>query len=97
MPPVHTDLQARTVSEIRAAIAGRSTSALEAMQDCLELPPGALSITWDSLKKVGNLSSASVLVVLEELQRSQQPEPGTYGVMLAMGPGFCSELLLLRW
>jgi alkylresorcinol/alkylpyrone synthase len=70
---------------------------LEAMQDSLELPPGALSITWDSLKKVGNLSSASVLVVLEELQRSQRPKPGTYGVMLAMGPGFCSELLLLRW
>jgi alkylresorcinol/alkylpyrone synthase len=70
---------------------------LEAMQECLELPAGALSITWDSLKKVGNLSSASVLVVLEELQKNQRPEPGTYGLMLAMGPGFCSELLLLRW
>jgi len=70
---------------------------LEAMQDCLELPPGALAITWDSLKRVGNLSSASVLVVLEELQNNQRPEPGTYGLMLAMGPGFCSELLLLRW
>jgi alkylresorcinol/alkylpyrone synthase len=46
---------------------------------------------------VGNLSSASVLVVLEELQTNQRPAPGTYGLMLAMGPGFCSELLLLRW
>ena len=70
---------------------------LQAMQECLELPPDALSITWDSLKKVGNLSSASVLVVLEELQRNQRPEPGTYGLMMAMGPGFCSEFLLLRW
>jgi alkylresorcinol/alkylpyrone synthase len=46
---------------------------------------------------VGNLSSASVLVVLEDVMRNRRPEPGTIGVLAAMGPGFCSELVLLKW
>jgi alkylresorcinol/alkylpyrone synthase len=49
------------------------------------------------LKRVGNLSSASVLVVLEDVMNNRCPEPGTLGVLAAMGPGFCSELVLLRW
>jgi alkylresorcinol/alkylpyrone synthase len=46
---------------------------------------------------MGNLSSASVLIVLEETMKRRRPAPGTLGVMAAMGPGFCSELLLLQW
>jgi len=49
-----------------------------------------------SLSEVGNLSSASVLFILEETLR-QPPPPGSYGLMLAMGPAFCAELVLLRW
>ena len=45
---------------------------------------------------MGNLSSASVLHVLEDTLRERPPEPGSYGVLLAMGPGFCSELVLLQ-
>ncbi len=70
---------------------------LEAMQESLALPPGALDVTWRSLREVGNLSSTSVLLVLKETLESHRPPPGSLGVLLAMGPGFCSELVLLRW
>jgi len=70
---------------------------LTAMQEALDLPDGALDVTWNSLRSVGNLSSTSVLMVLEDTIRDHRPEPGSLGLMLAMGPGFCSELVLLRW
>jgi alkylresorcinol/alkylpyrone synthase len=70
---------------------------LEAMQDELELPPEALAVTWRSLQEVGNLSSTSVLLVLEETMANHRPPAGSYGLMVAMGPGFCSELVLLGW
>ena len=40
---------------------------------------------------------ASVLVVLEEVMTKRRPTAGTYSLLAAMGPGFCSELVLLRW
>jgi alkylresorcinol/alkylpyrone synthase len=70
---------------------------LEATAAALDLHNGQLDASWDCLKKVGNLSSASVLVVLEDVMRNRRPEPGTIGVLAAMGPGFCSELVLLKW
>ncbi len=70
---------------------------LEATAAALDLHNGQLDASWACLKKVGNLSSASVLVVLEDVMRNRRPEPGTLGVLAAMGPGFCSELVLLRW
>jgi alkylresorcinol/alkylpyrone synthase len=69
---------------------------LEALQDALEVDRDALALTWDSLRRVGNLSSASVLHVLADTLETRPPRPGSYGLMLAMGPGFCSELVLLR-
>jgi alkylresorcinol/alkylpyrone synthase len=70
---------------------------LEAMEETLELPSEALESAWRSLREVGNLSSTSVLLVLQETMEKKAPDPGSYGVMLAMGPGFCSELVLLQW
>lgn len=70
---------------------------LEAIEQVLELPENALAVTWKSLRSVGNLSSASVLMVLRDTMTECRPAPGSYGLMLAMGPGFCSELVLLRW
>lgn len=70
---------------------------LEVMEEALELPENALEISWRSLKEVGNLSSASVLLVLEEVLEERSPEAGSLGLLMAMGPGFCSELVLLRW
>ena len=69
---------------------------LQSVQAVLDLPPEALQVTWDSLSLVGNLSSASVLHVLHDTML-QRPPKGSPGVLLAMGPGFCSELVLLRW
>lgn len=70
---------------------------LSAMEQALELDGDALSVTWKSLRQVGNLSSTSVLLVLEETLASYPPPPASWGVLLAMGPGFCSELVLLRF
>ena len=70
---------------------------LEAYADALGLHDGELKASWDCLRKVGNLSSASVLVVLEDVMKNRRPAPGTLGLLAAMGPGFCSELLLLQW
>lgn len=70
---------------------------LQAFEASLELPGGALQRSWDSLSKVGNLSSASVLFVLGEFLDEQVGRPGERGVLMAMGPGFCSELVLLSW
>jgi alkylresorcinol/alkylpyrone synthase len=69
---------------------------IEAINAALNLPPEALELTWRSLDEVGNLSSASVLHVLRDTM-AKPPQSGSPGLMIAMGPGFCSELVLLRW
>lgn len=69
---------------------------IEAINAALSLPPEALELTWRSLGEIGNLSSASVLHVLRDTI-GKRPPSGSPGLMLAMGPGFCSELVLLRW
>ncbi len=70
---------------------------LEAFSDALALPAGALDRSWQSLESVGNLSSASVLCVLDAFLRDEAGRPGEFGVLLALGPGFCSEMALLQW
>ena len=70
---------------------------LQATESALRLPSDALDVSWECLRAVGNLSSASVLLVLENYMNSHRPEPGTLGLIAAMGPGFCSELVLIRW
>jgi alkylresorcinol/alkylpyrone synthase len=69
---------------------------IEAIVSSLGLPPDALELTWHSLSEVGNLSSSSVLHVFRDTI-AKQPPAGSPGIMLAMGPGFCSELVMLRW
>src|SRR5271163_2757885 len=70
---------------------------LEATGAALNLTEKDLEASWESLRKVGNISSTSVLLVLEDVYRHRRPEPGTLSILAAMGPGFCAELLLLRW
>jgi alkylresorcinol/alkylpyrone synthase len=70
---------------------------LQATADALELKNGQLDVSWQCLRRTGNLSSASVLVVLEEVMKNRRPAPGTLGLLAAMGPGFCSEFVLLEW
>jgi alkylresorcinol/alkylpyrone synthase len=89
------DLQ---VSEIEAWVAHPGgPKVLHAVQSALDLPASALSVTWRSLAAIGNLSSASVLHVLRDTLDEGPPTPGTPGLLFAMGPGFCAELVLLRW
>ncbi|HZU08893.1 MAG TPA: 3-oxoacyl-[acyl-carrier-protein] synthase III C-terminal domain-containing protein [Pseudacidobacterium sp.] len=70
---------------------------LEATANSLGLKNGELAVSWEMLRRVGNLSSASVLVVLDEVMKRQRPPAGTRSILAAMGPGFCAEMLLLEW
>ena len=53
--------------------------------------------SWDVLANFGNLSSASVLFVLDQWIRCSRPAPGAYGLLAAFGPGFSAEMSLLEW
>jgi alkylresorcinol/alkylpyrone synthase len=70
---------------------------LEATQEALGIDRAALETSWECLRTTGNLSSASVLCVLEQFMTKRRPAAGTWSILAAMGPGFCSELVLLRW
>jgi alkylresorcinol/alkylpyrone synthase len=70
---------------------------LEATATALGITEKDLAASWECLRKVGNLSSTSVLLVLEDVYSHRRPEPGSLSILAAMGPGFCSELVLLRW
>jgi len=70
---------------------------LEATAAALNITEKDLEASWECLRKVGNLSSTSVLIVLEEFFARRRPKPGSLSILAAMGPGFCSELVLLRW
>jgi alkylresorcinol/alkylpyrone synthase len=69
---------------------------LDTITQTLGLPKDALDLSWNSLAEVGNLSSSSILHVLEDT-RKRRPRDGAWGLMFALGPGFCAELVLLRW
>jgi alkylresorcinol/alkylpyrone synthase len=69
---------------------------IEGLEEGLDLPEGSLDLSRQSLAQVGNLSSASVLFVLKETLK-QQTEPGSYGLLMAMGPAFAAEFVLLHW
>ena len=69
---------------------------IDAFEDALELPPDALARTRKSLRDNGNLSSVSVLDILHATM-ADAPSPGSIGLMIAMGPGFSAELVLLTW
>lgn len=78
---------------------------LEAYQESLNLPREKFAHTWDVLNEFGNMSACSVLFVLDRFMREIAEERGQrsaevkteYGLLGALGPGFSSELLLLRW
>lgn len=69
---------------------------IDALRDTLGLAEHDVALTRSSLARIGNLSSASVLHVLEDTLRDRPPAPGSPGLLMAMGPGFCSELVLLE-
>jgi alkylresorcinol/alkylpyrone synthase len=70
---------------------------LDAAQRALKLPADALASSRRSLAQVGNMSSASVLHILELTIADDAPAAGTFGMMIGLGPGVSAELVLLRW
>lgn len=69
---------------------------ITALRDSLGLDEAAVALTTTSLREVGNLSSASVLHILRDTLDERAPAAGSPGVMLAMGPGFSLETVLLE-
>lgn len=70
---------------------------LQAVETALDLHERELRLSWESLERIGNLSSGSVLCVLEDTMTHHRPPAGTMGLIAAMGPGFCSQFVLVRW
>ena len=70
---------------------------LDHVQRRLALNDEQMSYSRAVLREHGNMSSPTILFVLDEIQRCGQPRPGQYGVLLAFGPGLTLEGLLVRW
>ena len=70
---------------------------LEGLQHELRLTPEDTRFSWHVLREYGNLSSATVLYMLHHFEREASPRAGDLGLLAAVGPGFCTELLLLQW
>ncbi|GHH98247.1 type III polyketide synthase [Neobacillus kokaensis] len=69
---------------------------LDAYVKALEIPTDWTNISLDVLRQYGNMSSVTILYVLKRYLELEIPR-GSYGLCTALGPGFSSELLLLRW
>jgi alkylresorcinol/alkylpyrone synthase len=69
---------------------------LNALAEALQLTQGELDLTWRCLRDLGNMSSASALFVLRATLAERSWTPGSPGLLLAMGPGFSAELVLLQ-
>jgi alkylresorcinol/alkylpyrone synthase len=70
---------------------------LSFMEAELELTRADTEISWDVLRRFGNLSSASVLFILQETMARREMPPESYGLLMAFGPGFTAEMILLQW
>ena len=67
------------------------------MRDGLGLTDDDVQFAWRSLAEQGNLSSSSVLMVLHDTIEEAPRAAGELGMLLAMGPAFCSEVVLFEW
>jgi predicted naringenin-chalcone synthase len=70
---------------------------IDSVQDQLGLSESKVKFSKSVLRNHGNMSSATVMFVLDEVVRSGTPNPGDWGVMTALGPGMAAEAALLRW
>jgi alkylresorcinol/alkylpyrone synthase len=70
---------------------------LERAKSLLGLSDKDLRFSRRVLRNFGNMSSATVLFVLDAVLRSKEPRPGDWGMLAALGPGFAAEGILLRW
>lgn len=98
----------RSLPEVRGQVLrGREASAidlwaihpggrtiLDAVEQSLELRPDALSISRDVLARFGNMSSATVMFVLEQVLKNAQQ--GQTGCAMSFGPGITAETMLFH-
>lgn len=70
---------------------------IRGVQEEFALDEQAVKLSWETLAKVGNLSSSSVLYMLHQIVSGDPPPAGAYGLMVGMGPGFSQEVLLMQW
>lgn len=63
----------------------------------LHLNSADLRFSRDVLRQYGNMSSATIFFVLDEIIRRGRPQPGDYALLLAFGPGLTIELCLMQW
>jgi len=70
---------------------------LDGLAHCLNLPEERTAISRQILQNYGNLSSASVLFILDRFLTGEKTRSGDLGLLLAFGPGFSAEALLLEW
>jgi predicted naringenin-chalcone synthase len=88
-------LSARDIS--RWAIHPGGPKILRVLGKQLALKPAQLRASWDVLANAGNCASATVLLVLENMLRFDNPKSGEYVVLLAFGPGLTIEGAVLRF
>ena len=70
---------------------------IDRVQKHFEMSDAQLRFSRSVLRNYGNMSSPTVMFVLDEIVRSGEPQAGDWGVMIALGPGMAAELALLRW
>ena len=70
---------------------------LSYVEEQLDLDRSDTALSWDVLGQYGNLSSATILFILDATLSTRTMRPGDFGLAAAFGPGFSAELLLLRW
>lgn len=70
---------------------------IDNVQKHLSLTDEQLRFSRSVLRNYGNMSSPTVMFVLDEVVRNGDPMPGDWGVMIALGPGMAAEAALLRW
>jgi predicted naringenin-chalcone synthase len=70
---------------------------LDRARELLDLTDAQMAYARGVLREYGNMSSATILFVLDRLLRSETAVPGDWGLMIGLGPGFAAEGALLRW
>lgn len=79
------------------AIHPGSSKIVDFVQRELDIPSEKVQSSHDILESYGNMSSPTILFVLDHIQRTQQPPSGSYGIVLAFGPGLTTEGILVQW
>jgi alkylresorcinol/alkylpyrone synthase len=69
---------------------------IEAYEQTLGFAPGKMDRSRDIMRRYGNMSSPTVLFVLEDFLRSGAIGRGENGLITSLGPGFSSEMVLIQ-